>query len=253
MPFSRQANAAAAQTLAALTQDAAETLLYKHLNALPLDRGMMGFVHIITGSADEAVRHLLSELIAQRNQLRHSAPTRHVFDSRVADLERWLFHDGWQLDGGELVPLAAAVEEATGVRDRLLAELAASPLDADHAIEQALNDAAASFNANPPDFNDATVKSRLALETIGRRAATGLAQRRGLQHADDRWGPALLLLRQGGVIDQDEEQLIARVYTFVSPGAHIPIGVSAEEWARLARTFTLSAAYFLLKRYLAAP
>jgi hypothetical protein len=253
MPFSRQVNAAAAQALAALTQDAAETLLYKHLNALPADRGMMAFLHIIAGSGDPAVRDLLTELIAERNQLRHAAPTRHVFDSRIDDLARWLFHDGWQLEDGALAPLGAAVEEATGVRDRLLTELAASGLDGDGAIQQALNDAATSFNANPPDFNDSSVKSRLALETIARRGAVALAQRRGLQHGDDRWGPALLLLRQTGVIDLDEEQLIARIYTFVSPGAHIPIGVSAEEWARLARTFTLSAAYFLVKRHLAAP
>ena len=46
------------------------------------------------------------------------------------------FHDSWSVDDGRLVALGAAVEEATGVRDLLLDELAASGLDADHALER---------------------------------------------------------------------------------------------------------------------
>ena len=178
MAFGRQVCGAAAQSLAALSHDAAETLLYKHVNALPLDAGMMGFVHVLANAADDAVAPLLAELLSQRNQLRHAAPTRHVFDSRVVDLERWLFHDGWRVEGGALVALAPAVEEATGVRDRFLQELPASGLDADGAVEQAVNDSAGSFNALPPDFNDAVVKVRIALETVARRGAVALAGRR---------------------------------------------------------------------------
>lgn len=69
MAFGRQVYAATAQSLAALSRDAVETLLYKHLNALPLDAGMMGFVNILTGAADDVVAPLLAELLAERNQL----------------------------------------------------------------------------------------------------------------------------------------------------------------------------------------
>jgi hypothetical protein len=41
-------------------------------------------------------------------------------------IERWLFYDGLSVNDGRLVALAPAVEEATGIRDRLLEELAAS-------------------------------------------------------------------------------------------------------------------------------
>jgi hypothetical protein len=154
--------------------------LYKHLDVGNLDPGMMGFVAVMAGSPDDAVGALIAELIEQRNQLRHNAPTLHVFDSRVRDAERWLFHDGWSVNDGRLVALAAAVDEATGVRDLLLDELAASGLDTDHALDGDLNEAAQAFRSDPPDFNESTTKVRIALETVARRAAPAIAARRGL-------------------------------------------------------------------------
>ncbi len=50
--------------------------------------------------------------------------------------------------------LATAVEETTGVRDDVFEELTASELDADHALERALNQAAEAFRSEPPDFNE---------------------------------------------------------------------------------------------------
>jgi hypothetical protein len=47
--------------------------------------------------------------------------------------------------------------------------------------------------------------------------------------------------------------MLARVYTFISPGAHIPKGITEEEWARLSRTFALGACFFVLKKHLATP
>ena len=86
-------------------------------------------------------------------------------------IERWLFHDGLSVNDGRLVALAPAVEEATGIRDRLLEELAASGLDADRALDRALDEAAEAFRSQLPDFNESTTKMRIALETIARRAA----------------------------------------------------------------------------------
>jgi hypothetical protein len=96
-------------------------------------------------------------------------------------IERWLFHDGLSVNDGRLVALAPAVEEATGIRDRLLEELAASGLDADRALDRALNEAAEAFRSQPPDFNESTTKVRIALETIARRAAPTIAAHRPLK------------------------------------------------------------------------
>jgi len=122
-------------------------------------------------------------------------------------------------------------------------------LDADGALRQALDEAATAFRSTPPDFNEATVKVRLVLETAGRRGAAAIAGRRGIAYPQDSWGRAIALFRAGGVIDVQEEDLLTRAYTLISPGAHVPVGISAEEWARLARTYALSAAYFLIRKY----
>jgi hypothetical protein len=250
--FGRQVYAAAAQALGALSNDAAQTLLYKHLGAANLDRGMMGFVAVMTGGADEPVGSLITELVGQQNQLRHNAPTRHVFDTRVRDLGRWLFHDGLSVEDGRLVALGAAVEEATGVRDLLLDELAASGLDADRALERAVNEAAQAFRSDPPDFNESTTKVRIALETVARRAAPALAVRRNIPA--DTWGAALAFFRvSAGLLTLQEEQALSAVYTLISPGAHRPTGLTDDEWARLARTLALSATYFLIRKYRTAP
>ena len=103
--------------------------------------------------------------------------------------------------------------------------------------------------AVPPDYNGSTTKVRIALETVARRAAAAVARKKGGGYPNDSWGKALQFLRSDGVIEAGEEEILARVYTFISPGAHVPKGVTAEEWARLARTFGLSSAYFLLRKY----
>jgi hypothetical protein len=90
---------------------------------------------------------------------------------------------------------------------------------------------------------------RIAFETVARRAAAVIEARKSGNYPDYPWGKALQLLRADGVIEPQEEEILARVYTFISPGAHVPRGVTAEEWARLARTFGLSSAYFLLRKY----
>jgi hypothetical protein len=177
---------------------------------------------------------------------------KHVFKSGIEELERWALHDGWIVENGTLVRVTPAAEEATGIRDKFLQDIQTSGLDADSAIKTAVEDSSKNFVAEPPDFNGSTTKVRIALETVARRAAVAVAKKKGGGYLDDSWGKALQFLRSSGVIEGQEEEILARVYTFVSPGAHVPKGITAEEWARLARTFGLSSAYFLLRKYVAA-
>jgi hypothetical protein len=210
----------------------------------------MGYLAAVQASPDDQVSDLIAEIVGQEAHLRHSAPARYVFTGRVRDLAAWLFHDGWAVENGRLVTLAAAVEEGTGVRDRLIDELANSGLDGDGALHQALDEAATAFWSIPPDFNEATTKVRIALETVARRAAPALAARRTFPPPNDTWGAALSFLRTGAaILTLQEEQALSSMYTLISPGAHRPIGITEEEWARLARTFSLSATYFLVRKY----
>jgi hypothetical protein len=104
-------------------------------------------------------------MAARRRRIRHSSPTRHVCDTGIGDREMALPRMACRVNDGRLVALAPAVEEATGIRDRLLEELAASGLDADRALDRALNEAAEAFRSQPPDFNESTTNVRIALET----------------------------------------------------------------------------------------
>jgi hypothetical protein len=63
----------------------------------------------------------------------------------------------------------------------------------------------------------------------------------------DKWAQTLTYLRTSGLITPAEEGLIASVYTFTSPGAHQPVGLSQEQLVRLGRGMVVSVSYFLVK------
>jgi hypothetical protein len=248
MIFSHQTRGAMAQVLSTISSAAAETFLYKHLGVTHVP----SILSEIASAPQDAARAMLSEILANNKVLYGAAPVKNVFASAVEDLSRWALHDGWIVENGTLVRVTPVAEETTGIRDLFLEDIQASGLDKDNAIKNAVEDSSKNFIAVPPDFNGSATKVRIALETVARRAATAIAKKKGGAYANDSWGKALQFLRTAEVIEPQEEEILARVYTFISPGAHVPKGVTAEEWARLARTFGLSSAYFLLRKYLAA-
>lgn len=250
MIFSHQTRGAMAQVLSTVSTEAAKTFLYKHLGISE----MYSFVLILAEAPPDPLRAMLNELLVHNKILYAAAPVKHVFNSGIEELERWALHDGWIVDDGALVRVTPAAEEATGIRDKFLQDLATTILDSDGAIRNAVESASKNFVSQPPDFNGSITNVRITLETVARRAAIVIEGRpSGVypEYSEYKWGKALQLLRTTGVIELQEEEILARVYTFISPGAHVPKGVTAEEWARLARTFGLSSAYFLLRKYAA--
>jgi len=248
MVFSHQTRGAIAQILTAVSTEGSETFLYKHLGI----SNVLSLVSALANASDNELRAMATELIVNNPLIRATAPVKWVFEAGVTDLERWVFHDGWIVEEGGLVRLTPAAEEITGVRDKLIEDLASSGIDSDGSIREALENSSKDFNAQPPDFNGSITKVRITLESIARRAAQSLAAKQQHVYEQDSWGKALQLLRSLGAIEQNEEDILARIYTFISPGTHVPKGVTEEEWARLARTFGLSSAYFLLHKYMAA-
>jgi hypothetical protein len=93
-------------------------------------------------------------------------------------------------------------------------------------------------------LNDA----RIALQTL----VTAISRRRPERPAgldETRWGQVLAHLRTSRFVNETEEQLIGKVFSFVSPGAHMHIGLSDAEMARLGRSLCATMCYFLMKRY----
>jgi hypothetical protein len=250
MTFSHQTRGAMAQVLTTVSEDAARTFLYKHTGLLASQ--MPPIRSILRDASPEVLTSMLFELLGSNKVLRLAAPVKHVFESAVEDLARWALYDGWAVEKTTLVRVTPLAEEVTGVRDKLIEDLGTSGLDADGAVAVALEGSAKDFVSEPPDLNGSVTKVRIALETIARRGAAELAKKRKVGAPEDSWGKVLHFLRTQGVIEQPEEEILARVYTFTSSGAHVPKGITAEEWARLARTFAVSSAYFLLRKLLAA-
>lgn len=248
MIFSHQTRGAIAQVLSTISTDATATFLYKHLG---IEERVPSFLPEVAAAPPEALRNMLTELLARNKILYSEARVKHVFVSGIEELARWALHDGWIVENETLVRVTPAAEEATGIRDKFLQDIQTSGLDDDGAIKNAVENSSKDFVAVPPDFNGSTTKVRIALETLARRAAGAIAKKKGADYSQDSWGKALLFLRSSKVIELREEEILARVYTFISPGAHVPKGITEEEWARLARTFGLSSAYFLLQKYLA--
>jgi hypothetical protein len=102
--------------------------LYKHLGAEldTADTSSAKYLRSIAEASDEDVLALANEFVVHKQAVRADAPTKHVFDSRVGDLERWLLHDGWVADSGAFVRVTPAAEDVTGIRDKLAEDVMAS-------------------------------------------------------------------------------------------------------------------------------
>jgi hypothetical protein len=250
--LTNQTAAGLVQLLRAISPDAVRLLLIKHLNCDPSPFTTDTLFHIVRAAEADDMAGLLVELVGGRTALRADAPTKYVFDGRLADFRGRLRADGFEVVEDALVRLMPAAEPAAQITDHLEQALAGSDVDQDGQIRRLLHESYVSISATPPDFNDATTKARIAMETVARRSAPTIAARRNKAAPADSWGAALTFLRQEGVIALREEEALVKVYTLISPGAHVPKGLTDEQWALLARTFAISGAYFLLRQHLGA-
>lgn len=249
--LTNQTRGSLVQLLLSIAPSSVRVLLVKHLNVdiWPIDAHSL--LDVTADTAPEEMTGLLVEVVGGATSVRADAPTKNVFDGRLDDLTRRLHTDGFQVIEEALVRLLPAAEPVALIHDELEATLKSSDLDDDGQIRRLLRDSREGIAGDSPDYNGATTKARISLETTARRMAAQLAAARRIAPPTETWGAALLFLRQQGVLTHPEEEALAKIYTLVSPGAHVPQGLTAKQWALLARAFTTSGTYFLLRRYLA--
>ena len=250
--LTNRTRAAVVQLLQSLSPDAVQLLVLKHLDQHRSRFTTDDLLDLLHYASPESIAGLLTELIGGRTAIRTDAPTKYVFDGRLDDLKGNLRADGFEVIEDALTRLVPAAEPVNRIEDSLQQTLQGTTLDSDGEIRRVLRESFASMSASPPDYNDSTTKARIALETVARRAAWLVASARNLTPPADKWGTAITFLRQAQVIVQAEEEALAKVYTLISPGAHVPKGLTDEQWALLARAFALSGAYFLTQHVLAA-
>lgn len=240
------------QLLQAISPESVRLLLLKHLDRDLWPINIDDLLEIAAAAEPAAMTGLLVELLSGNTAVRAEAPIKHVFDSRLANFGANLRADGYEVIEDALVRLLPGAEPTAQISDSLEQSLAGSDLDSDGEIQRLLRESHESMGATPPDFNDATTKARIALETIARRSTARIASNRTKTAPEDNWGNALTFLRNESVITQAAEEALAKVYTLISEGAHVPRGLTDEQWALLAQTFAVSGAYFLTYQYLAA-
>jgi hypothetical protein len=206
----------------------------------------------ILDASSSAVGELTQEIARTRSGFRKIFSSRDRFDERWEDFSRCLQLDGYGLArdeyGQELnqfAPIEPIIDGASEVEDDLTRELGRSSLSEAEEISRVLDASAASFRGG--DFNGCLTNARVALQTL----ATAIAKARRGSHPGNfdeaKWGEVVAYLRKSAFIKKHEEKGLTGVFSFLSQGAHVPIGFTEEEFTRLGRSLTMSFCYFLTK------
>lgn len=215
----------------------------------------MPFLDALSQSMAEAtdgqIYSILDEVARTKRDLRARVTPHYRYEERLSDLERCLLLDGYMIDDGQIVPLDPTVLETPPVEDDLTRALNACGLPGAGLVIEKFQDSAEAFRRSIPNLNASLNDARVALETL----AKAIANARLLRHPGNvdqrKWGSVLTYLRQTKFLTDEEERGLAAVFGFVSPGSHIPLGLSELEMARLGRNFAAGMCWFLAKRFLA--
>jgi len=218
-----------------------------------LDTESLRLMHYLEQSLSDATHEqlhsLLDEIVKTQGYLRSRVSPRYIYDERWDDMVRCLVLDGYRVADQTLVSLDPTIEGVTQLEDDLSVELQQSGLTEAQEIVRTMNNSAEAFRKNPPDYNACLSNARVALQSL----ATAIAKtRRTTQPGtfdESSWGEVLAYLRTSNLISESDEKGLAGVFRFISPGAHIPVGLTQEEMVRLGRSLAAAMCYFLVKVY----
>lgn len=201
----------------------------------------------------DPLQAVVAEIVATQADLRGRVVNQwgngaDAYDARWRDFVQCLLLDGYAVERHRLVAVDPNLQGASHVEDALTAEISRSALPSANGVVALLEQSANAFRQVPPNYNTCLSNARAALQTL----ATEIAQVRqkkvgGSSFQPDKWGQVLAYLRTSQLVTKTDEDLIGSVYTFISPGAHQPVGLSHEEMVRLGRGMAISICYFLVK------
>ncbi len=202
----------------------------------------------IKSATDKQLADLVLEVANTGKVLRNNSSPKYEYDDQFEEFRKSLLLDGYQIEHKSVKALDPNYEGKEPVEDALLNELEKSGLDIDIEVKTRILASASDFLKSPSDFNGSLTNIRIALETTIRKIAIekGFVNNKS---SGNTWGPSLSFLRVNGFLVEKEEKALAAVFTFISDGAHIPIGFSEEEFVRLGRNICSSMCYFSIKKY----
>jgi hypothetical protein len=253
--FGKRAQISFSQLLALQPKEEIAVLFNKHDIANDADDYMpqqrMQFVtEALRNTAPQKVLDVLAEFVRLRDVYRFNVSPRYLHDQRWHDMEVCLLLDGYRIADGAVRPADPTIEAFTPIEDDLTAALEASGLPSAGEMVRLMNNSADHFRVNPPDYNASLTSARIALETLAREVATDRQTQRPVNFDPTKWGQVIAYLRTSDLISKREEDGLTGVYSFISEGAHAPVGMTEQEMVRLGRNLAAGASYFLIKRHL---
>ena len=227
------------------------TLLKKHDISLGWGSGYnqleIGDTLLNTNKAN--LGSLVEEIVATSGDLRNRVSPRYRFDERWLDLTKCLLLDGYRVEKSTITRIEPFLEGSEPVEDDLTKELQRSGLSARDLVKKQIADSADDFKKISPDYNGGLSHSRIAIETLIRE----IAKENGLiiteENEKNAWGLSLRHLREHDFINEKQEKVLASIYTFISQGAHVPLGFTEEEYVRFGRNLVISMCYFVIKLF----
>lgn len=188
------------------------------------------------------LQELIKELIFVKQTFRNKINPKYTFDERWSDFEKCLFLDGYKIQNNAIISIEPTIDGVVAFEDELTSELVSSTFSKKEEVKNLINESAQAFKNS--DFNQCLSKARISLETIVRTIAIDK-----YNNSNDSWGNALSKLKTESFITQKEEELMAKLYGFISDGSHIPLGFTEEEYARYGRNLAMSKCYYIIKKY----
>lgn len=259
MKLSHRSKISLIQLLLAIEKDDLILLFEKYFNAfatyLPNFPTLHEVREAIMQAKDEQIEGICEELVRTHDGLSKKVVPRYAFYGRWEDLKRCLsldnllVKDAHMISERKIAPIEPAICEQSVIEDDLTTEIRKTGFDNVEAILKTLNSSAEGFLRNPPNYNGCLANARVALQEIAKTIALSRKATHPGNFNETKWGGILVYLRSSGFITKEEEEGLTGVFTFVSPGAHRPIGMSEEEFTRLGRIFILGMCYFLIREF----
>lgn len=205
-------------------------------------------------ATEEQVLGLLGEVLRTQNALKAGVDY-DQYQERWNDLELCLLLDGYRvprdewnrINGDHLVLIEPVIEGTVAPEDDLEVQLKKSGLNEAADVLAKLQDSATAFRDGRPQ--DCLTNARVALQTLATGIALARKAAQGGSFNDKKWGEVAAYLRASALITVEEEEGLCGVFTFLSPGAHVPVGLDQAELARLGRSLAAHMCYFIVKRF----
>lgn len=245
MIVTRRTKFSLCQFLSLFDQEFLHVLLEKH-GIAAWGYSLTEIGEVLSEADQSLIEPLIDEVTRTIGDLRNRVSPRYRFDERWNDFEKCLLLDGFKIQEKEIITLEPVIEGAQPLEDDLTNELEASGLPTNDEIIRLIRLSAESFRKSTPDYNACLTHARIAMETIVRT----IARLHGLEIKQDSkaWGKSLSHIKSLGFVTTKEEAAIASTYTFISDGAHVPVGFTEEEFTRFGRNLSMSVCYFIIKK-----